>query len=505
MSRFILISLAVIVAAWTVTNAAHDTENGDYSCNIDSSDDATYADVLVLGAGLAGVSAARTLEINGIKDYIVLEASDRVGGRVREYENTNIELGANYIQGIDVNYPELHPIWREWVACDEDGPEGEATPFPSAVYNSTGSPIDIEDTSGTYLSREEDYYDAFSTVEEEFKTAGEDVSVRDGLEDGGWEPQTPLDNFIEWYGFDYCETTRPEAASLVISVPVGIFNSKVYLGPEPDAEADDYLVTDEKGFSFVAWCLARDFRDDENRLKLNSTVTKIQWSNDSDCVCVTAMNYEGEEKVYCGRYAIVTFSMGVLQAAIEGDSTAPKFEPPLPQSKQEAINSVNIVHYGKLFLQFETAFWDVPEMQQVFGYISDTRGYFPLFTINRDLGNILFFEVTEDLALRVAEQPENETIAELMAILRKIYGDGIPDPIGIVINRWSLDPLFLGSYSSFAPGVSTDVFKELQTPAGPLYFAGEGCNSTYGFTHSAYGSGVFAAQQIVSAENSGEL
>ena len=52
-------------------------------------------DVLILGAGITGITAARTLEVNGITNFLVLEATDRIGGRIREYDGTSIEVGAN--------------------------------------------------------------------------------------------------------------------------------------------------------------------------------------------------------------------------------------------------------------------------------------------------------------------------------------------------------------------------------------------------------------------------
>ena len=69
-------------------------------------------DVLVLGAGITGIAAARTLEVNGITNFLVLEATDRIGGRIRdsEYDGTNIEVGANWIHGLDLDDKKHHPI-----------------------------------------------------------------------------------------------------------------------------------------------------------------------------------------------------------------------------------------------------------------------------------------------------------------------------------------------------------------------------------------------------------
>ena len=61
--------------------------------------------VLILGGGISGIAAAKTLSDHGIKDFIILEGTDRIGGRMRKMEffNNTIELGANWIQGVKNN------------------------------------------------------------------------------------------------------------------------------------------------------------------------------------------------------------------------------------------------------------------------------------------------------------------------------------------------------------------------------------------------------------------
>ena len=60
----------------------------------------------------AGISAAKTLSDAGIKDILILEATDRIGGRMRKvnFAGMNVEMGANWVEG--VNGPELNPIWK---------------------------------------------------------------------------------------------------------------------------------------------------------------------------------------------------------------------------------------------------------------------------------------------------------------------------------------------------------------------------------------------------------
>ena len=64
-------------------------------------------------AGVSGVIAAKTLYDGGITDFIILEASDRIGGRIRavDFAGVKVEKGANWIQGLNRSHPESHPLW----------------------------------------------------------------------------------------------------------------------------------------------------------------------------------------------------------------------------------------------------------------------------------------------------------------------------------------------------------------------------------------------------------
>ena len=466
------------------------------TCSLDPDGNAEKVDVLILGAGIAGISAARTLEVNGVTNFLVLEATDRVGGRMREYDGPvqpPIEVGANWIQGLDPDDPLHHPIWREWTRCDPDGPGGSFTPGPSAVYDVDGNPLDIEDEDGVFYKRKNDFYDALDAVYELDNTTI-DTSLRQGLTMTGWNPGDSLDNYIEWETLDFCTAIPPERTSLNFYTQSTTYTDFT----ESDEEAEDYLVVDEKGHSFVVKCLARDFIND--KVKLNSTVTRIKVAD--DCVCAEVK----DGGTYCGNYGIVTFSAGVLQAAIRGGQNSVQFEPPLPKWKQDAINNISIVFYGKIFLVFPERFWnETDEDQQILGYVADERGYYPYYILDKNRPNTVVLDVVEDLAIEVAEQTQEETVNEIMAILRKIFDNNtLPQPETVIISKWHLDPFFLHAYSDFAPGVPESVFDDLLRPVnGRLYFAGEAMNSTnFGFTHGAYGTGVYATEQVISAEDS---
>lgn len=450
-------------------------------------------DVLILGAGIAGVAAARTLHENSKTSYIVLEANDKIGGRIRRDNARNVELGANWIHGLDRNNRHLHPLWEVWQECDPDGPDGFPSPVETnfhKVYGMQGTfQYNISNQTGDYKTRRTQYEEAEMRAKENLNVTNETVSVRSALMEHGWTPNSSLDQFIEWNKIDYCFAVGPEDLSLIHTFSQTVYEE--FLGGNNDSEASCFVVTDEKGYSFVVDCLARDFKN-TTRLKLNAKVTRVEVSD--DCVCATVQNGE----TYCASYAIMTFSMGVLQASIRGYDDAIQFEPELPI---DAINQVTMVHFVKIFLKFKEQFWkEFQGEEQYIGYVSETRGYYPTFLILKDISNTIHVHVTGDLALQVLEQDKEDTMNDIMVVLRKIFNDSenISNPVDIEISQWDTDPLFLGSYEAYGPGVPEDIFDELHKPVNNrLYLAGSALNkSHFGFVHGAYGSGVNVAKNV---------
>ena len=467
------------------------------SCSLDTNGTAVKTvDFLILGAGISGIAAARTLEVNGMTDFLVIEATDRIGGRIREYDGIDkvgLEVGANWIQGLDINDKERHPIWREWLRCDPNGPKGSETPDDfTHVYNVDGIEI-TEDTE--YVERRKIFQTAFEMAKKQ-KSSDISESLEDALNNNGWElsAQSPLDEFIEWEGVDFCSAIQPGEISQYHHSRISYDTD--FLANKND-EATNYLMADEKGYSYVVECLARDFKDDH--IQLNSKVTKIKIAK--DCVCVTVE----ENDLYCGRYSIVTFSIGVLQASIDSEkSSVFRFEPSLPQEKQDALKTSIPVHYGKIHLQFDAnnRFWDDilnDKDQQILGNVATERGYYPYFIFDKNRPYTVTADVTEDLAKRVAVQSKEQTVSEVMAVLRKMFPNkDISEPQNTIISDWSIDPLFLCTFSVLPPGAPKNIYNELLKPVGRLYFAGEALNkSNSGFTQGGYGSGVHVAKKVI--------
>ena len=454
------------------------------------------ADVLILGAGMAGIAAGYTLQstLTGTSNFIILEAGDQIGGRVKnkvlQKSGARIELGANWIQGIDPQQPEKHPLYTIARGCG--GVEGfyMGTEMNAShhFYNSSG----VEITRSRELQqRIKEWYAVEEKITDEAiqrtKAGLPDISMRRALEDNGWIPQSPVDSVIEWLGIDFEFAYTPDNSSLQINYPDITYSS--FGDP---SRTVDYYVTDQKvGYVGVVQCLAdRYMTSGDSRLHLQSIVKEIEWSD--QCVCATTAE-SGSLKRYCAPHAIVTFSVGVLK------SKTVKFTPELPQGKQNAFSFLYDALYLKIYLEFEETFW--PTDANYILHADQERGHFCHFqSLPQHFPgkpSILLATVTGRWATAVYNQTPSVTQSQIMQVLRKLYGSQVPDPIGITIPDWGVNPHFMGMYSDFPPGYG-HLRADLVSPAGRLYFGGEATSHDYcGYLHGAYFSGIDVANQVI--------
>lgn len=440
------------------------------------------AQVLILGGGMAGVSAANKLSELGITDFLILEAQDRLGGRMRREElapGVTVNLGANWIQGVDPAQPSLHPIFNLAERCG--GLEGYYFDYGDMiVYNSSGSEISKSDAL-----RYNDYHAALehsiALCSSRQERGLPDISVREALTNGSWVPTTPEDDFVEWLGFDYCAGQPPDVSSLYQSVNLPTYSDFLQ---QPDNEGRDYFITDRRGYVHLVECLTSNFSTNANsdkRIRLEAVVTQIEHSN--DCVCASALE-SGVSTRYCAPYGIVTFSLGVLK------QQQMLFSPPLSDAKREALELFNMSMLQIVYAVYDERFWD--DNVQSIGHVHPDRGYFPVILSAlhqaRSLNLTGFYfdgNIGEDISQQITQ------------LFRSIYGDSVPEPSTVIYHDWLANPYFMGSYSNPRPGANRSVYSKLIAPEGRLYLAGEGTIFSYfGFVHGAYLSGIDTATAI---------
>ena len=454
------------------------------------------AQVIILGGGVAGISAAKTLYDGGVTDIIVVEAYKKLGGRLRrqEFGGYDVELGGQEIDGTNRSrgiHEQTNPLWDTAVLhCGLKGRYMKEHEPSHVTYDENGSVINDAETRSRMLRAIE--LGAADSLRLQ-KSGGTDRSIADELAKFGWKPNTPLEQAMIWTAVDFADGQTPEETSTFAALPL----------PLDQHGSNDYFIDDPRGFSHFVDCMADDFLGKNNsRLYLNTTVTTISWSDSSVCVTVHTTGQRDQERELCAKYAIVTFSIGVLQSK-EGQAM---FNPQLPGWKVSAIGKLDYIHYLKIFVKFNQTFWD--NNVSFIYHVHKDRGYYPVIqplgsTKSKILpndSNILLFYLTEDHAFNVSYQPKNITQMQIMNILRKLYRNGIPELEEMLVSSWTTDPLFRGMFTNVSPGVTEEMYEVAAKPVGNLHFSGEGmCRKYFGTTIGAHVSGITSGSELLSS------
>ncbi|KAK6949941.1 hypothetical protein Daesc_008264 [Daldinia eschscholtzii] len=454
---------------------------------VNSTTECRKTTVAILGAGVAGITAAQALSNASISDFLIVDRNDYIGGRVA---HTNfgskpdgtpyvIELGANWVQGLGTEGGPENPIWT---LAKKHGLDNTYSNYSSILtYDKTG----IADFTDLF----ETFENVYSTVEQD---AGriltdnlQDTSMRAGFSVAGWKPKKDMRaQALEWWEWDWETAWPPEQSGLLFGIAG--YNLTYYQFSD-----ENNFVWDQRGFNTFVIGEAHEFlEEDDPRLLLETTVTKILYGPDGVIVqlqdggCIEA------------QHAIATFSVGVLQNDVV------EFDPPLPGWKREAIEQFQMGTYTKIFLQFNETFWD--RNTEFFLYADDkSRGYYPVWQSLSAPGfmedsNIIFVTVVDGQSYRVEQQSDEETKAEVMEVLRKMFPDKeFPDPIDFHYPRWSTEEWAYGSYSNWPVGMTLEKHQNLRANVDRLWFAGEATSAQYyGFLHGAWFEGRDVGMRI---------
>jgi len=419
--------------------------------------------IVVIGAGFAGLAAARNLADAG-QAVVVVEARDRIGGRVwtsRAWHDTPLDLGASWIHGSRGNplatlasRLRLRTIVTDYdraITYDTDGREPNRT-----RQSFIGS---LEDTIEGAIVRARRRSGDLSV----------EAAIADGINLGALSE-------AERRALHYVLNSNLEHE---FGGDISDLSAR-YFDEEDDYDGDDLLMAD--GYDVLAGHLASGLD-----IRTGHEVTHVAWSASG----VTVTTSQG---VVRADRAVVTLPLGVLQ---HGGIV---FDPPLPESKRLAINALGSGTLNKLYLQFPQAFW--PRQYDWIGYVSAERGHFSewLGGFDRYLGRPVLLAFNAGRFGEVIEGWSDEAIVRAaMDTLRTIYGRGIPEPTAHQLTRWKTDPYAFGSYSFYKVGSTPASRRALAAPVGGrLFFAGEATSLDSPSTVTgAYESGQDAAEALL--------
>ena len=419
-------------------------------------------DVIVIGAGMAGLTAARALGEGGLR-VLILEARDTVGGRImtQRVAGEALELGAEFIHG---RPPEL------WALIDEIGLE---------TYERDGTQVGIEDGRLQDFSGEID--DVFEPLEKLENWVGPDCSFAEYLDrkEIAAEERQQIVGYVE--GFNAADHHVISAASLGAQQKA------------EDATEGDRIFRVKAGYDRLPQYLAGRVAEFGGKILLEHPVSEIRWSEGSAEV-LTANG------TFSTKRMIVTLPLGVLQ------QESVNFSPPVT-GILEAAAGMRMGQVCRFTMMFRRRFWEDLEPQPAMRELSFLYAFGNMppvwWTPHPEVSNSLSGWVGGPRAQELIELSAEDLAQAAAKSLAQGMGLGLAavlaEMTGCYTHNWQADEFALGAYSYVASGGLGAAAAMAQPVANTLYFAGEHTDVTghWGTVHAAMRSGLRAAQQIL--------
>ncbi len=418
---------------------------------------------------MAGLTAARALAERGLR-VLVLEARDRIGGRVHTLQRHDhtIELGAEFVHG---RPPELIAL------IAEAGLE---------IYERDGSMLALED--GKLVDGEHEEGEAYQPLEDLRSFTGPDRTFAEYLDRHNVpaDARRPIVGYVE--GFN-------AANHRIISCAA--------LGEQQKAEDDiegTRVFCIRGGYAPLAEYLAQRIRELGGEVRLNAPAKSLEWK-------------QGRVSVRCGDTfftaprCIISLPLGVLQSGA-------LFITPEPGKALAATSRLRMGNARRLTLVFRSRFWETldpqPAMQSLsflltFGKIPGalSEPFEVWWTPRPRPGNLLTGWVggpraealagisTADLTTRACQ-----TLAEVFHMDEAAVRAQLLDSYS---HDWQLDPYSCGAYSYIPVNALGAPLAMTEPITNTLYFAGEHTDITahWGTVHAAIRSGLRAAAQLL--------
>ena len=409
--------------------------------------------VIVVGAGVSGLTAARALHDDGV-EVLVIEARDRIGGRTwtEDVGDARVDLGGAWIHGVN------------------------------------GSP-----TADVLDGLELDYVrDDTTNGMQTFDEGGSDIGAvklfqytssfwwhSDSLD--GPSMAEAIDEWLADQGHTGDDARLARWAAEIMGAEVDV------AAPVEEIDLAGVLEWDEIGggdhIPVGGYGELIDWLAEPLDVQLGEPVTAISWTDEGVTVTTDAGSYDGS-------HVVVTVPLGVLQ------SGAIDFEGGLPQEKLDALERLDMANLEKVVLTYDEAWWEGPTL-----FIDEAgEGRFPFcldFTEHAGAPTLVCLYGGGFARDVQGVWTDEEIVAGARETLQLTLGED-PDPAATFVTHWTTDPFAGGSYSYVRVGATVDDFVALSEPIDDrVLFAGEHTmRHQFQSVHGALVSGLREARRL---------
>lgn len=430
-------------------------------------------DVAILGAGAAGLAAAAELSTAG-RSVLVLEARDRIGGRIWTEQEPSlpvpIELGAEFIHG---EPPETFELLRK------------------------AGTLALENTDDhwTYgdgeLKKRETFFDQARDLFKQVKRLKQDISVAEFLQRAEAqrapsEVRTRIRMMVE--GFDAADTTRASIRAIAREW-------------SSNAVADAPTSRPIGGYGTVLKVLADSLDREKVHLKLQTIVQTVRWSEGAVHIDASSLAGPLQLKARC---AIVTLPISILQLPPD-DPRSVRFDPVLKE-KQKPLSNLALGPVVKVVLRFRTPFWDKLNHGRYrdASFFHVPEAPFPTFwTTLPQRTSLLTAWAGGPKAEKFANSQDVGIVSAALSSLSTLFQkkiDAAHELEAAFVHHWQRDPFARGAYSYEMVGGGNARAQLAKPLKNTLFFAGEATDVEESTTVAgALRSGRRAAREAINA------
>ncbi|CRK95579.1 CLUMA_CG009040, isoform A [Clunio marinus] len=456
--------------------------------------------ILIIGAGASGISAAQKLLENNYQHVFILEASNRIGGRIH-----SIPFGST---GFKID------LGGQWVSGEND------------IYYMMKDSFKFGDSN---LTTDRKYFLSSDNNELDQKKCRKLYDLLDEIFELEDELSKSEETFGQFFSRKYYERIKSssfkgidkELADKMLHQINTIWNAYFgstnldqvpakYVSTLELSEGSEFITWRDKGFitflDFLNNKLKKEkYIDIYDKVLFNKKVKNIDWSSNQ----ATIKCEDGSE--FLVDHVIVTISLGCLKKHHQT-----MFTPSLPKTKIHAIEDIQYGVAGKVFLEFEENFikkhfpsrinqfamlWSEAERNELRG--TDKKWLLGIYSFMHVDGSDKIIEgfISGADILEFESKCDEDIIADIMWMLENFMKKSLERPKNIKRSFWSTDNNFYGVYSFGSQGNSVydlaqPLLKENKSPI--LLFGGEAADEhDSGFVHGAMNSGFRVAQEII--------